>query len=162
MKNVIYALCFFMGIIGPAYAAEPDFSGNWRLVREIAIENDKQYITTNPDGDLAVLITHTGDSFQVENQCAHNCARSVRAYITDGTLREVPNNVAKVTYTAKCDGDTVIISQKTEAVTPFGPAMTLIKQVWSLSADRQILMVSSCSQRTTGTVAVMQVYERVH
>ncbi len=160
MKIVTYVLWVLLGLGHFAFAAESDFTGNWKLDQEIALDNGKQFVIQGLNTDFAVLITHTGNRFQVERQCV-TCGKSVREYITDGTLRNMPDNIGDATCSAKWDGDALVINQNFEGATPFGALISATKQVWSLSADKQILTVLSSSQRPTGTVTVTQIYKRL-
>jgi len=159
MKIATYVLWVLLGSAYLAFTADSDFTGNWKLDQEIALDNGKQFVIDGLNTDFALLITHTGNRFQVEKQCVA-CGKSVREYITDGILHNMPDHIGDVTYGAKWDGDALVINQNFEGTTPFGVMVSATKQVWSLSADKQILTVLSSSQRPTGTVTVTQIYKR--
>ena len=65
-----------------------------------------------------------------------------------------------ISYSAKWDGEVLILKKGFGGTTPFGPATTAARQVWALSADKQILTIATSSDDFGEELMVTQVYKR--
>jgi hypothetical protein len=160
MKNIACMLWLLLGFGHWAFAAEPDFSGNWGMLRENGIIHGKSVGRETPIADSGILIAHTGNRLVVESQCV-KCGNPIREYIIDGKERNMPNKQNLVTpYNAKWDGQALIINQGFDGPTPFGPATITSRQVWALSADKQVLTISTSISSPNGEISLMEIYKK--
>jgi len=161
MKKAFCMLWLLFGFGHLVLAAEPDFSGTWAMLHENGILHGKSVAIEAPNADYGMIITHTGDRLVVESQCV-KCGNPVREYIIDGKERNMPNKENLVTpYSAKWDGQALIIKKGVSGATPFGPVTLTERQVWALSDDKQVLTIASSSTSASGEMTTMQVYKRL-
>jgi hypothetical protein len=155
MKNASYVLWILLGLSPLSFAAAgPDFSGTWALDHENVVFNGVALSGQSSNVHSTMMISYDGNRLLAKNS-------RKREYIIDGTERNMSNSVSSV-YTAKWEGATLVIDEKINVSTPFGPVNRISHQVWSLSDDGKILTISTSSHDSKGEqkVTTTQVYNK--
>lgn len=162
MRKYFRMLCLLLGFSSGAFAGGTDFSGEWMLVNENGIIHEISAGANTPDVDSRMLIAHNGNKLVVERQLkCDNCSNSIREYVIDGKTRKLSSDSNREsTYSAEWDGSALVIKQGFGGATPFGQVAIQARQVWALSADKQVLSIATSSNSATGETTVMQVYKR--
>jgi len=161
MKQISYALCVLFVLSSLAFAAEPDYSGDWELEQVNGIAHGEPFLIKSPEADSGIVITHTRDSLVINSNC-DRCGSMVKEYILDSKTREMPNDKgALVSYSARWDGDMIVIKQGFGGSSPFGPVVVLTRKSYKLSPDGQILTVFSSNKDPDGEVTMTQIYRRM-
>lgn len=161
MKKASCMLWLLLGFGHLAFAADPDFSGDWEMLSENGILHGKSVQLEATDKDYGIFITHIENRLVVESRCA-TCGNPIREYIIDGRERNVPNKQnLKALYSARWAGQSLIINQGIGGSTPFGTGSFITRQVWALSADKQTLTISTSASSSDGEIALMKVYQRL-
>ncbi len=145
-----------------AFAADPDYSGDWALEQVNGIAHGKPFLIKSPEADSGIVITHTGDSLMISSDCV-DCGNIIKEYILDSKTREMPNEKgALISYSAKRDGDTIVIRQGFGGPSPFGSVIILTEKSFSISPDGEMLTVFSSNKDPEGEVTMTQIYRKVH
>jgi hypothetical protein len=162
MKSSFYVLLTLLVFGGVAFAADPDFSGGWALEQENGFAYGKPFMNQSPEADDGILITHTQDSLLMESDCVA-CGTQAKEYILDGRTRNLPNDKgALISYSAKMDGDLIVIDQGFGGPTPFGSAVVVTRISLSLSQDNEVLTIYSSSKDLRGEVIATKIFKRIH
>ena len=164
MKIASCVFCFLFGL-GPlaSAAALPDFSGIWILVQgEVGrpvITNEVRSVVQGPNTQIGMMIKQNKNTLRVENRNGQRVPAQIREYVVDGTERNLAGSQTS-RYSAKWDGEKIVIDQNIKASTPFGPADMTTQEVWALSADGKVLTVSRSSQNAPAEMKSTEIYNK--
>jgi hypothetical protein len=163
MKKASCLILILLGFGYLAFAGEPDFSGNWTLLREDGIFNGTAAQIEGENADDGMVITHTGNRLVVESQCVQCINQNqIREYIIDGKGRNMPGEQnGVISYSAKWDGQALIMEKGFGGTTPFGQTTINTRQVWALSADKQVLTIATSSMGSKSEFTSTRVYKRL-
>jgi len=162
MKNGSYMLLMLLVFGSFAFAADPDFSGDWALEQVNGFAYGKPFINQSPEADDGIFITHTRDSLLMESDCVA-CGNQAKEYILDGRTRDLPNDKdALISYSAKTDGDLIVIDQGFGGPTPFGSAVVVTRISLSLSHDKEVLTIHSSSKDPRGEVTATKIFRKIY
>lgn len=162
MKQKSCVLFMLLAISGLAFAGEPDYSGDWSLEQISGIAHGKPFLVEKPEADSGIVIEHTRDSLQISSNCAR-CGNLVKEYILDSRTREMPNDKgAMISYSAKRDGEAIIINQGFGGASPFGSVIVVTRKSFSISPDGEVLTVFSTNKDPEGEITMTQIYRRIH
>jgi hypothetical protein len=149
MKNTLFVSLIVLALSLPIAAfGIQDFSGTWALNQE----NDQ---AANLQSRLS--ITQQENMFRIKS----SLTPVQREYIVDGTERQRASAIGASIYTAKWDGEALVIDETLDAKTPFGGTKVTTHEVWSISSDRQTLTVTRSSINPNRNVTARQVYAKV-
>lgn len=163
MKKASCLIWILLGFGYLAFAGGPDFSGNWTLLREDGIFNGTAAQIEGEKADNGMVITHTGNRLVVESQCVQCLNQNqIREYIIDGKGRNMPGKQnGVISYSAKWNGQALIIEKGFGGTTPFGQTTVHMRQVWALSADKQVLTIATSAMGSNAEFTSTQVYKRL-
>jgi hypothetical protein len=163
MKKASCLIWILLGFGYWAFAGEPDFSGNWTLLREDGIFNGTAAQIEGGEADNGMVITHTGNRLVVESRCVRCLNQNeIREYIIDGKRRNMPGKQnGVISYSAEWNGQALIIERGFGGTTPFGQATVRSRQVWALSAEKQVLTIATSAMGSNTELTSTQVYKRL-
>jgi hypothetical protein len=150
MKNALLFLSLIVLALSlPAVATSaPDFNGAWVL-------NEANGAAAKLQSQLS--IEQEGNKILIKS----SLSPIQREYVVDGTERQRTDaSGALIIYTAKWDGEALVIDENLEGKTPFGGTKIIMHQVWSMDSNRQTLTVSSSSISSRGTDNSRQTYSK--
>jgi hypothetical protein len=157
MKNACYLALLFLTLGQVSSASpEPNFNGTWVL--------DQVNGEPMPTGVIRFSLTQQGGEFAIEFSGSPN----MQEYIIDGTERKLPSIDTPIVtyYTAKWDGESLIIDKKSEDPMPWpGPSSSFdrsrlayyMREVWSISADGKNLTRSTTLRFGTSSKTIERV-----
>jgi hypothetical protein len=164
MKNACYMALLFLAFCQAASALpEPNFNGTWVL--------DQVNGKPVPSEVIRFSLTLKGNEFVIESPRSLN----KQEFVLDGTERILPAIGTPIVtyYTAKWDGESLIIDTKGEDPRPwpnsspgFDRNMLAMyaHQVWSISADGKNLFVLTTRRFGTSskTVEIANVFKKMN
>jgi hypothetical protein len=164
MRNACYVVLLFLAFGQVASASpEPNFNGTWVL--------DQINGKPVPSEVIRFSITLKGNEFVIEFPGSPN----KQEYVLDGTERILPTIGTPIVtyYTAKWDGESLIIDKKSEDTRPWpGPFSSFDRsklamhthQVWSISDDGKNLIRLTTVQfgTSSSTVETADVFTKMN
>jgi hypothetical protein len=161
MKQKTCVILMMLAISSLAVAAGPDYSGSWSLEQVSGMMHGKPFLIEKPDEDSGIVIEHTLNSLRITSDCAR-CGNLVKEYTLDSKTREMPNDAgAVISYSAKWDGDAIVINQGFGGPSPFGSVVVVTRKSFSISADGEILTVFSTDKDPEGEMTMTQIYRKI-
>lgn len=163
MKKASCLVWILWGLGYLAFGGEPDFSGNWTLLREDGIFNGTAVQMEGEKADGGMVIAHSENRLMVESRCVQ-CLNpnEIREYIIDGKGRNMPGEQnGVISYSARWSGQALIIEKGYGGTTPFGQTTIRMRQVWALSADKQVLTIVTSAMSPNAEFTSTRVYKRL-